>query len=199
MEPPTAQNALRVLVVERNDPHASRVVTALAFAGYAIVGHVIDARGLYEQACCLQPDVIVLDVRTPDEEMLADIDRVALHAPCPIVMFTANGERSMIEKAVRAGIASYVVDGLADERMRTIIEVATARFEYMQAVKKERDVAHARLAERKLIERAKGLLMRRRGMDEDEAYHTLRRIAMDKKLSMRVVAEQLIDAARLLG
>jgi response regulator NasT len=116
-----------------------------------------------------------------------------------VVLFTDEDDRSIIREAVRSGVTAYIVDGLAAERVVPIVQVAVARFEDYQTLKTERDLAQQKLAERKVVERAKGILMSKRGMSEDEAYHALRKMAMEKKLRMGEVAERVISMADLLG
>jgi response regulator NasT len=119
--------------------------------------------------------------------------------PRPIVMFTQDQDRTMIREALKAGVTAYVVDGLSAERIRPIMDVAVARFEQSQALHQELQEARATLAERKVIERAKGILMQQRGCSEDEAYRLLRKAAMDGNKRLAEVAEQLIAMIKLLG
>jgi response regulator NasT len=118
--------------------------------------------------------------------------------PRPIVMFTQDREGAMIREALKAGVSAYVVDGLSAERIRPIMDVAVARFEQSQALRKELEEARASLAERKVIERAKGIVMKQRACSEEEAYRLLRRAAMDGNKRLAEVAEQLIAMSRLL-
>jgi response regulator NasT len=114
-------------------------------------------------------------------------------------MFSADRGGEAIRQAVRAGVSAYVVDGMDAGRVSTIVEVACARFEEFQRLKIELAEANLKLSERKLVERAKGLLMQSRGLSEDDAYHALRKLAMSKKLRIGDVAQQVIDTAELLG
>jgi response regulator NasT len=114
-------------------------------------------------------------------------------------MFSSDGAPETIREAVRAGVSAYVVDGMEPDRIRAIIDVAVAQFEDFQRLREELAEANLRLAERKLVERAKGLLMKSRSLDEEAAYALLRKFAMDRKLRLGEVAQQLIDAADLLG
>jgi response regulator NasT len=118
--------------------------------------------------------------------------------PRPIVMFTQDREGAMIREALKAGVSAYVVDGLSVERIRPIMDVAVARFEQSQALRQELEEARASLTERKVIERAKGILMKQRACSEEEAYRLLRKAAMDGNKRLAEVAEQLIAMSRLL-
>jgi len=114
-------------------------------------------------------------------------------------MFSQDGAPQVIREAVRAGVAAYVVDGLDPARVKGIVDAAVARFEEFQRLRGELAAANERLAERKLVERAKGLLMKSRGLDEDAAYRLMRKFAMDRKQRLADVAQQLIDAAELIN
>jgi response regulator NasT len=114
-------------------------------------------------------------------------------------MFASDAAPETIREVVRAGVSAYVVDGLSRERIKSIIDVAVARFEDFQRLRGELAAATLELSERKLVERAKGLLMRTRGLGEEGAYELLRKAAMDRKLKLAEVAKQLIDAADILG
>ncbi len=190
---------MRVLLIDGDEGRSSVIQNALATAGHRIVGRDRTTHALHEDVRRLQPDVIVVQTASPDAEMLGHIALLSERMPRPVVVFTGEDDRRVIREAVRAGVTAYVVDGRAAERIDAILQVAAARFEMYQRVRAERDQAQAKLAERKQIERAKGILMRKRGIGEDEAYHTLRRIAMEKNLRMSEVAERLISMSDLLG
>jgi response regulator NasT len=119
--------------------------------------------------------------------------------PRPIVMFTQDAKRESIREAVRAGVTAYVVDGLTAERIEPIIEAALARFEAFQSVQTELAQTRTQLSERKLVERAKGILMKEKKLPEDEAYRLLRKLAMDRSMSLGTVAEQIVAYAKLLA
>jgi response regulator NasT len=190
---------LRVLLAQCGAARAQVLEQALAAAGHRVVCTDCALRALADTARRLQPDVVIVAVDVVGDDTLAHIDALSEHAPRPVVLFTADADPGKIRAALRCGVTSYVVDGFAPERIAPLLHVALARFELEQAVKTERDAAQSRLAERKLIERAKGILMRKRGIGEDEAYHALRRLAMDRNMRMREVAERLITMSDLLG
>jgi response regulator NasT len=147
----------------------------------------------------LAPDVIVIDTESPTRDALEHLVVVSQSSPRPIVMFASDGGNDAIRRAVRAGVSAYVVDGLDAARVDSIVAVACARFDEFQRLKTELADANLKLAERKQVERAKGLLMEQRGISEDEAFHALRRLAMTRKVRLGEAAQQLIDAAELLG
>ena len=190
---------LRVLLIDRAPERSEVVERALQEQGHEVVGRGTSTLGLYDDVERTQPDVIVIDTESPDRDTLEHICLLSERTPRPVVLFTDERDDRVIRAAVRAGVTAYVVDGLAVERVVPIMQVAMARFAEFQSVKAERDAAHAKLSERKLVERAKGLLMSKRGMSEDDAYHALRRMAMERKLRMAEVAERVIGMSELLG
>jgi response regulator NasT len=189
----------RVLLIAQDDARAAVVERVLAHAGHLLVGHARSVQALLEQVARLQANLVIADLDAANAEALQQFGRLSERAPCPIVVFTGDENTQAIRAAVEAGVSSYVVDGFAPARIDPILQVAVARHEKEWAMRAERDEAQAKLAERKVIERAKGILMRKRGIGEDEAYHMLRRLAMDQSLRMRDVAERVISMSDLLG
>ncbi len=143
--------------------------------------------------------MIVIDTESPSRDVLEHLVMMSQHTPRPVVMFATDSAQDTIRDAVRAGVSAYVVDGLDEKRIKTIIDVAVARFEDFQNLRGQLAEANLKLSERKVVERAKGILMKTRGLDEEAAYSLLRKLAMDRKLKLSELAQQLIDAAGLLG
>jgi len=154
---------------------------------------------LSRQVQDLAPDVIIVDIDSPDRDTLEDMRKVTFEQRRPVVMFAQDGDADVIRAAIDAGVSAYVVDGLKPERVKPVIDVAIARFAQYQDMRVELDKARSTLAERKLVEKAKGILMKRRSCDENEAYQLMRKMAMDQKLRMVDIANRIIDAALLLG
>lgn len=190
---------LRILLFEESADRAEAVREGLARAGHDVVATIDSAFDLLPAIERARPDVIVIDTDSPTRDAIEHLCVVSQASPRPIVMFASDGRSDSIREAVRAGVSAYVVDGLDPARVRSIIEVAVARFEEFQRIRADLAEANLKLEQRKLVERAKGLLMKQRGLAEDEAYHALRRLAMSKKLRLGEIAQQLIDAAELLG
>lgn len=190
---------LRVLLFEESHDRAELVREGLARAGHDVVVTIGSALELLPAIERARPDVIVIDTESPSRDAIEHLCVVSQSSPRPIVMFASDDRSDAIREALRAGVSAYVVDGLDPARIRSIIEVAVARFEEFQGMREDLAEARLKLRERKLVERAKGLLMTQRGLGEDEAYHALRKLAMQKKLRLGEIAEQLIDAAELLG
>ncbi|HUK05310.1 MAG TPA: ANTAR domain-containing protein [Burkholderiales bacterium] len=190
---------MRVLVVDESDERAALLREALIAAGHEVAASIASPIELLRAVETQRPDIIVIDTESPTRDVLEHVVIVSQSSPRPIVMFSSDAGGEAIRDAVRAGVSAYVVDGLDAGRVNSIVEVACARFEEFQRLKVELAEANLRLSERKLVERAKGLLMRSRGLSEDEAYHALRRLAMQNKQRLGETAHQLIDAAELLG
>jgi response regulator NasT len=189
----------RVLIVDDAVERAEVVQTALRLAGYEVAALVPAAANLYAEVERLKPDVIIIDVDSPDRDTLEHLAVLSSSAPRPVVMFTQDDDSDKIREAVRAGVSAYIVDGLEGARVKPILDVAIARFEQFQALKRELDETGEKLAERKLIERAKGLLMQARGLSEEDAYRALRKQAMQNNTRLADVARQVVSLAGLLG
>jgi response regulator NasT len=159
---------------------------------------VSTATEMLEQVRLMKPDVIIIDRDSPDRDTLEHVCTITRDDPRPVVMFTQDKDQLRMRAALEAGVSAYVVDGLAAERIQPILEVAQVRFEQWQALRQERDQAQTNLAERKVIERAKGIVMKQRRCNEDEAYTLLRKMAMGRNQRLAQVAESVISMAELL-
>jgi len=190
--------SLSVLLVDDDPERAAIVEPALRAAGYEVVTVVDTASEMLAQVRAMKPDVIIIDRDSPDRDTLEHVCMITRDDPRPIVMFTQDKDRTLMREALEAGVSAYVVDGLSVERVRPIVEVALARFEQWQALRRELDQAQTNLAERKVIERAKGIVMKQRRCTEDEAYVLLRKLAMDRNQRLAHVAESVITMAELL-
>lgn len=191
--------ALRVLLVDETFERAALLKHALQEAGYRIAAHVSSSADLPGLVTELKPDVIILDTESPDRDTLEHLCLISRDQPRPIVMFTHDDDSEKIRAAIRAGVSAYVVDGLKSERLRPIMDVAMARFNEYQAMRRNLEKAESQLVERKDVDRAKGILMKQRGWSEEEAYQALRKMAMDKGVKIGEVAQQVISIAELLG
>jgi response regulator NasT len=190
---------MRILIVDESEERSALLRNALLSAGHEVAAMLSSPLELLRAVDAQRPDVIVIDTESPTRDVLEHVVIVSQSSPRPIVMFSSDAGDAAIRDAVRAGVSAYVVDGLDASRVNSIVEVACARFEEFQKLKLELAEANLRLSERKLVERAKGLLMSSRGLSEDEAYHALRKLAMSKKARLGDVARQVLDAAELLG
>jgi len=189
----------RKVLLVKDDPERSELLKqSLLESGYDVVAEMQTADELLrctDQSC---PDLLVIDSDPPDERLFSRLHELALHNPLPIVLFTGEDNREVISKAVRAGVSAYIVDGLDQHRLRAILDVAVERFKEAERLRLELKDTRENLAERKAVDRAKGILMKQRGFDESQAYHALRKMAMDKNLKIGQVAENVIAVSELL-
>lgn len=192
------ERGLRVLLVDQSLGRAGILERALLDAGHSVVGHVAATEDLQAAVQRVEPDVIIIDMDSPDRDTLEHMRSISTERPKPIVMFAEDGDSATIEEAVRAGVSAYVVDGLNPGRVKPILDVAIARFREFQALRQELADAKTSLADRKDIERAKGILMRQRKWTEEEAYQALRKLAMDRNLRLGEVARNIIAVADLI-
>lgn len=192
------QTPIRVLIVDENAERAALVERALGQSGCEVVARLGGRADLQARINAVQPDVIVIDMDCPDRDTLEDMSRISRDQPRPTVMFVDRSDSESIRAAVRAGVSAYVVGGLSAERVRTVLEVAIARFAEFQSLRSELASARSDLEERKVVERAKGILMKRRNLDEAEAFRLLRKMAMDRKARLADVARDVVAAAELL-
>ncbi len=186
------------MIVDENAERAARIEASLRDGGCEVVAHLMGRADLQAAIYETQPDVIVIDMECPDRDTLEDMSRISQDQPRPTVMFVDRSDSESIRAAVQAGVSAYVVGGLSPERVRPVLEVAIARFTEFQALRRELENARSSLEERKVIERAKGILMQRRGLDEDAAFRLLRKMAMDRKARLATIAREVVAAAELL-
>ena len=147
----------------------------------------------------LRPDVVLIETESPSRDVIEQLAAMKSDAPRPVVMFSDDAENDVIRRVLAAGVTTYVVDGLSPARLQPILTVAIERFEAEQAMKRELHEARTQLADRKDIERAKGIIQKQRRIDEDEAFANLRKLAMDRSVTLGEAARQVIEVAKLLG
>ncbi len=189
---------LRVLVVDSSRERAADVCAALALAGHQVTAVLSSAFELSAQVLATKPDVIFIQADSPSRDTLEHLAIMNRDCPRPVLLCALEADSQLIRRAVNAGVSSYVVDSVAPERLDALVEVAIAQFEAFQHLRAERDDATRRVSERITIDRAKGLLMKARGLDEGEAYHALRKLAMERGRKLADVAQDVIDMASLL-
>ncbi len=182
-----------MLLVDGEADRAAAVKTGLESAGCVVVAVAPDAADLTRMVRDAAADVIVCDLDDPGRDALESMRALHRDEPRPVVVFAARGEPQQIEAAIEAGVAAYVVEGLAPHRVRPVIEVAIRRFRAHQALRARLEQAQATLADRVVIERAKGVLMQRRSLSEEEAYRVLRRWAMDRGERLAQVAKRYLQ------
>ncbi|MEP0323785.1 ANTAR domain-containing response regulator [Bauldia litoralis] len=188
-----------VLVVDENAVRAAIIEAGLREAGHENVTIVADVRGIAGEIAILEPDVIVIGLENPNRDMLENVFQLSRAVKRPIAMFVDRSDRDSMEAAINAGVSAYVVDGLKRERVKPILDMAISRFNAYSRLERELEDARGALQSRKIIDRAKGFLMRSRGLTEDAAYALLRKTAMNQNRKIGEVAESLVLAAEMLG
>jgi response regulator NasT len=189
---------LRVLVIDESRSRAAEICAGLALAGHQVAAVLASVSDLSAQIESLRPDIILIETDSPSRDTLENLAVMNAAMPRPVIIFAQEGDPETIRAAVKAGVAAYVVDGLDAARIKPVIDVAVASFDEHQALRTELASATKKLSDRKLIERAKGMLMKSRGMDEEAAYVALRKLAMERARPMAQVAQDLIDMAKYL-
>lgn len=190
---------VRIAIIDDNKLRATIVVDGLREAGITDITVLESTSGLLKRIVDFNPDVVIIDLENPSRDVLEQMFQVSRVVSRPVAMFVDQSETAMIEAAVDAGVSAYVVDGLKKERVKPIVDMAVSRFNAFSRLNNELHAARTALSERKVIDRAKGILMRQRGMSEEEAYATLRRAAMNENKKLAEIAESLATAAQLLG
>ena len=189
---------LRILLVDDSPQRRAALETSLAEVGCEVVGFVSRSDDLLRQVETLDPEVVIIDIDSPSRDTLDGLTSVQSRAPRPIVMFTQDDNGETITRATRAGVSAYVVDGISQKRVRPILDAAIERFRHFSDLSRELARTRAELAERKIVDKAKGILMKRRGMSEDEAYKAMRNLAMSSNKRLVDIAESIVSAASLL-
>lgn len=189
---------LSILVIDESRSRAAEICAGLALAGHQVAAVLSTALDLAKQVEAIQPDVILIETDSPSRDTLEHLATLNRDLPRPVIIFAQEGDAESIRRAMKAGVAAYVVDGLETARLKPIVEVAVARFEENQALRRELAAASKKLSERKLVERAKGLLMKTRHIDEETAYASLRKLAMERGKSIGTVAREVVDIAGIL-
>lgn len=193
------QPDLSILIIDENRIRASIIEDGLREAGHSRVAVIHDVNEVARTIAATAPDVIVIDLENPQRDTLEHFFSLSKAIQRPIAMFVDRSDRAMIEKAVEAGVSAYVVDGLKKERVKPIMDMAISRFNAFARLTRELEEARSELEDRKVIDKAKGILMKTRGLSEDEAYKLLRTTAMNQNRRMVDIAQSLITAADLLG
>ncbi|MBA1274694.1 ANTAR domain-containing response regulator [Stutzerimonas azotifigens] len=190
---------LRVLLIDDTPRKVGRLRSALIEAGFEVIdesGLTID---LPDRVEVTRPDVILIDTDSPGRDVMEQVVVVSRDQPRPIVMFTDDNNPDAMRQAIRAGVSAYIVEGIQAQRLKPILDVAMARFESDQAIRAQLQARDQQLAERKRVELAKGMLMKMKQCNEEEAYTLMRRQAMSRQQKLIQVAEQIIAMNDLLG
>jgi response regulator NasT len=188
---------LSILIIDENRVRAAIIEEGLREAGHSRLAVISEMSGLVRRIAEAAPDVIVIDLENPNRDMLEDLFRVSRAVRKPVAMFVDKSDTAMIAEAIAAGVSAYVVDGLRKERVKAILDLAIGRFNAFERIREELETAKQALSDRKLVDRAKGILMKMKQIGEDEAYGLLRQTAMRQNMRMAKVAEGIIATSDL--
>jgi response regulator NasT len=195
---PSPPAQLRVLLIGDGARHVDLIRDELKRQGHEVVGLVNSATLIHDCVLRLTPDVVIVDSESPTRDTLENLAVLSSTSPRPVVVFSEDPAQDTMRRALTAGVSAYVIDGLKPERLTPVLQVAIARFEQEHELRAQLAQAQSQVSDRKLIERAKSLLMRDSSMSEDQAHKHLRRLAMDRGLRLAEVAQRVIDAHSLL-
>ena len=187
------------LIVDSFDDNSQELDTALKDNGFIVVDTYNIKNGFDLPSLSENIDVLVCQFRQVKTSYLDIISKFVQEHATPVILFTKDDSSEAIEKSVKIGVSGYIVDGFNSERIRPIIEVAVSRFKSYQQIADELHKTKQQLEDRKLIDRAKGILMQTKNMDEQQAYQTIRKMAMDKSKSMGDIARSIIDVMEIMG
>ncbi|KPL52514.1 MULTISPECIES: ANTAR domain-containing response regulator [Hyphomicrobiales] len=190
---------LTILVIDENPVRSAILEDGLREAGYENIVRLDTTQELLRRVFAIDPDVILIDLANPSRDVLEQMFQVSRTVKRPVAMFVDQSDTAMIEASVDAGVSAYIVDGLRKERVKPILDMTVSRFNAFDRLARELEQARTELAERKVIERAKGILMKTRGIPEEEAYALLRKTAMNEKKKLVEIAQSVVTAASLLG
>ena len=189
---------MKIVVIERDRDRALMIIDGLREAGDFDVTVIGDDGGLAPRLSAINPDIVLIDLANPQRDMLEELTLATTPLERPVAMFVDRTDENSTRVAIEAGMSAYVVDGLRKERIKPVLDAAITRFHMVRRMRSELETTKAALAERKTIDRAKGLLMKAKGIGEDEAYALLRKTAMDQGRKIGDVASALVTAADLL-
>jgi two-component system, response regulator / RNA-binding antiterminator len=188
---------LRILVIDENALRAAILEDGLREAGAVQVHHIRDMADLLPRIATIDPDVILIDLENPSRDTLEQMFQVSRWAKRPIAMFVDRSDSDTVAAAIDAGVSAYIVDGLRKERVRSILDVTISRFHAFDRLQQELNEARLALDERKLIDQAKRILMKQKGLDESQAYTLLRRTAMNQNRKIADLARSLVSVSTI--
>src|SRR6478736_7105287 len=195
---PRMQSSLKIVIVDENPIRAAILEDGLREAGHVNVTRIEDRSGLLARIYAIDPDVILIDLENPSRDVLEQMFQVSRAVKRPIAMFVDQSDTASIQASVDAGVSAYIVDGLKKERIKPILDLCISRFNAFAKLQDELDRTKSALEDRKVIDRAKGILMKVKGLNEEEAYVLLRSTAMREKKKIGEIAQSILTASELL-
>ena len=184
--------SLRLILVDDDRLRAAAVESDLQQVGFDVLSVISTASGLLYQMAQQEPDVVIIALDSPDRDVLESLTIASSHNPRPVVMFSESGDQNFIADAIRAGVTAYQAEDISPARVRAAIDIAVAQFSAFNDLRQQLDATRRQLSERKLVEKAKGLLMSVHQVAEDEAFGTMRKLAMDKHKTLGDIARDII-------
>jgi two-component system, response regulator / RNA-binding antiterminator len=194
----THPQPLRVLLIDDGAHRVSLIRDELTRQGHVVVGVIDSAIVVHECVTRLAPDVVIIDSESPSRDTLEHVATLSVNNPRPVVVFAEDDSDAPLQQALRAGVSAYVVAGLQPHRLASVLKVAIARFEQDKSLREQLVQAEAQLSSRRVVERAKAILMQQGGLDDDAAHRQLRKLAMDRGEKLVPLAQRIIDAHDLL-
>jgi response regulator NasT len=188
----------KIVIVDESPIRAAILVEGLREAGFTGVTHISEMHNLLARIYALDPDVILIDLENPSRDVLEQMFQVSRAVRRPIAMFVDQSDSASIQASVDAGVSAYIVDGLKKERIKPILDLCISRFNAFSKLQDELERTKSALEDRKVIDRAKGILMKLKGLTEDEAYVLLRSTAMREKKKIGEIAQSIVTASELL-
>ena len=190
--------SLSIVIVEKDPERAALIIASLKEAGEHDVHVISEDRGLARKIAERNPDIVLIDLASPSRDVMEELTLASGPMDRPVAMFVDRSDRHLTKAAIEAGVSAYIVDGLRPDRITPILDAAITRFHMFARMRAELAATKAALEERKILDRAKGLLMKAKGISEEEAYGLLRRTAMDQKKKIVDVASALVIASEML-
>ena len=194
----SAEQSPKIVIVDESPVRAAILQDGLREAGFTEIVHISEMQSLLARIYAVDPDIILIDLENPSRDVLEQMFQVSRAVRRPIAMFVDQSDTASIQASVEAGVSAYIVDGLKKERIKPILDLCVSRFNAFAKLKEELERAKSQLEDRKIIERAKGILMKVKGLNEDEAYVLMRSTAMREKKKIGEIAQSIITAAELL-
>ena len=187
------------MLVDNSINRSQQTRLTLSSIGCEVIAQLTSEKHLLQEVERYRPDVIIIDIDLPDRDILENLRSVQSTSPRPMVMFSQDDQGQSIRRAIKAGVSAYVVDGINQKQVRPILDAAIASFNQYHELKDQLESTRGELANRKIIDQAKGILMKQRNMDESTAYHLMRKTAMNQKKQVIDIARNIIQAAELFG
>ncbi|MFB9267466.1 ANTAR domain-containing response regulator [Bradyrhizobium erythrophlei] len=194
----SAESSPKIVIVDESPIRAAILEEGLREAGYTDVVHISEMQSLLARIYALDPEIIVIDLENPSRDVLEQMFQVSRAVRRPIAMFVDQSDAASIQASVEAGVSAYIVDGLKKERIKPILDLCVSRFNAFSKLQDELDRTKHALEERKVIDRAKGILMKMKGLTEEEAYVLMRSTAMREKKKIGEIAQSILTASELL-